>query len=81
MHHIGFHTYSYRVFMYNEFHTIEKFDDGAPFKDGPELLEFYSFDTVDVGRPRPPTAPDSLTTPSFTSPLTTCCIPLRCYIR
>ena len=54
MHHIGFHTYSYRVFMYNEFHTIEKFDDGAPFKDGPELLEFYSFDTVDVGRPRPP---------------------------
>jgi len=50
VHHIGFHTYSYRVFMYNEFHTIEKFDAGAPFANGMDLLKFYSFDTVDVGR-------------------------------
>ena len=53
VHHIGFHTYSYRVFMYNEFHTIKQFDAGAPFASGMELLKFYSFDTVDVRRPRP----------------------------
>lgn len=53
VHHIGFHTYSYRVFMYNEFHTIKQFDAGAPFASGMELLKFYSFDTVDVSRPRP----------------------------
>ena len=53
VHHIGFHTYSYRVFMYNEFHTIKQFDAGAPFASGMELLKFYSFDTVDVSRLRP----------------------------
>ena len=53
VHHIGFHTYSYRVFMYNEFHTIKQFDAGAPFASGMELLKFYSFDTVDVSRPPP----------------------------
>jgi len=50
VHHIGFHTYSYRVFMYNEFEPIKNFDAGAPFASGMELLKFYSFDTVDVAR-------------------------------
>lgn len=50
VHYIGFHTYSYRVFMYNEFHTIDKFDDSAPFTSGTELLKFYSMENVDVGR-------------------------------
>ena len=77
VHHIGFHTYSYRVFMYNEFHTIEKFDDGAPFKGGMDLLKFYSFDTVDVGRPRPP---HLIPSPRQASP-DHCCIPLPCYIH
>jgi hypothetical protein len=69
VHHIGFHTYSYRVFMYNEFHTIEKFDAGAPFANGMDLLKFYSFDTVDVGRPR--------RRHHIASP---CLTPLPCYI-
>jgi len=50
VHHIGFHTYSYRVFMYNEFHSIKHFEDDAPFSNGMELLRFYSFENVDVGR-------------------------------
>lgn len=50
MYHIGFHSYSYRVFMYNEFEPIKEFDDSAPFASGHELLKFYSFDKVDVGR-------------------------------
>ena len=50
---VGFHTYSYRVFMYNEFEPIKNFDAGAPFASGMELLKFYSFDTVDVSRLRP----------------------------
>merc|ERR1712087_929449 len=31
VYHIGFPSYSYRVFMYNEFKPIEAFDEGAPF--------------------------------------------------
>ncbi|EOD34886.1 hypothetical protein EMIHUDRAFT_363297 [Emiliania huxleyi CCMP1516] len=50
VYHIGFHSYSYRVFMYNEFEPIKEFDDSAPFASGHELLKFYSFDKVDVGR-------------------------------
>jgi len=50
VHHIAFHTYSYRVFMYNEFEPIKQFDQGAPFASGEELLKFYSFENVDVGR-------------------------------
>merc|ERR1712226_1445600 len=50
VHHIGFHTYSYRVFMYNEFRDIGTFDPGAPFASGKELLDFYSFGSVDIGR-------------------------------
>jgi ABC-type multidrug transport system ATPase subunit len=50
VHYIGFHTYSYRVFMYNEFEPIAAFDDGAPFASGAELLDFYSFSNVNVGR-------------------------------
>ena len=53
VHHIGFHTYSYRIFMYNEFEPIKNFEAGAPFASGTELLKFYSFDTVDVSRPPP----------------------------
>lgn len=49
VHYIGFHTYSYRVFMYNEFEPIDHFDAGAPFASGDELLRFYDFENVDVG--------------------------------
>jgi len=50
VHHLGFHTYSYRVFMYNEFKSIDRFDPPSPFPSGKELLEFYSFENVNVGR-------------------------------
>uniref|UniRef100_A0A7S4HE97 ABC transporter domain-containing protein n=1 Tax=Prymnesium polylepis TaxID=72548 RepID=A0A7S4HE97_9EUKA len=50
VHYLGFHTYSYRVFMWNEFHSIEAFDDGAPFRSGADLLDFYSLTDVKPAR-------------------------------
>mmetsp|Transcript_73396 Transcript_73396/g.220515 ORF Transcript_73396/g.220515 Transcript_73396/m.220515 type:complete len:243 (+) Transcript_73396:1402-2130(+) len=50
VHYLGFHTYSYRVFMWNEFHLIEAFDDGAPFRSGADLLDFYSLTDVKPAR-------------------------------
>ena len=44
---IAFHTYSFRTFMYNEFHTIKHFDSGI-FPDGQAVLEYYNMGNCDV---------------------------------
>lgn len=45
---IGFHTYSFRTFMYNEFHPIKNFDSQL-YADGDAVLKFYDMDNVNVG--------------------------------
>mmetsp|Transcript_3510 Transcript_3510/g.7377 ORF Transcript_3510/g.7377 Transcript_3510/m.7377 type:complete len:602 (-) Transcript_3510:491-2296(-) len=47
VHYLGFHTYSYRIFMWNEFHSIANFTGNSPFSSGEELLKFYSMDDAD----------------------------------
>ena len=42
-HGISFHTYSFRVFMYNEFHDFTKGQI-----DGNEVLKFYEMDDTDI---------------------------------
>lgn len=44
---LGFHTYSFRVFMWNEFHPINHFDS-QQYKDGDAVLRFYDMGKVDV---------------------------------
>jgi len=46
---VAFHTYSFRVFMFNEFDPIDTFDTQI-FPSGEAVLEFYSMENVDVGR-------------------------------
>lgn len=45
---LGFHTYSFRSFMFNEFNSIEKFDipDCAQFSNGKDVLKFYGMQDV-----------------------------------
>mmetsp|Transcript_7975 Transcript_7975/g.12645 ORF Transcript_7975/g.12645 Transcript_7975/m.12645 type:complete len:231 (-) Transcript_7975:67-759(-) len=47
---IGFHTYSWRSFMYGEFKgaVFDPLESGNPFPTGDEVLEFY--DILDVHR-------------------------------
>mmetsp|Transcript_13847 Transcript_13847/g.19217 ORF Transcript_13847/g.19217 Transcript_13847/m.19217 type:complete len:122 (-) Transcript_13847:275-640(-) len=46
---IAFHTYSFRVFMYNEFDSVDSFDSEL-FPTGQSVLHFYSMEDVDIGR-------------------------------
>ncbi|KAL1504553.1 hypothetical protein AB1Y20_010953 [Prymnesium parvum] len=43
-HYMAFHTYTFRAFMRNEFHPIEKFNDPR-FGTGDAVLAFYSITT------------------------------------
>jgi len=45
---IAFHTYTFRVFMYNEFDPIKVIVD-SNFVSGESVLKFYSMDDVVVG--------------------------------
>jgi len=45
-HYIGFHTYSFRPFMVNEFEPIKKFDS-PQFPTGRGVLQFYEMDPDD----------------------------------
>mmetsp|Transcript_6200 Transcript_6200/g.14571 ORF Transcript_6200/g.14571 Transcript_6200/m.14571 type:complete len:601 (-) Transcript_6200:406-2208(-) len=45
--HMAPHTYTFRVFMHNEFHPIKNLKS-SQFADGTDVLEFYSMDDVDV---------------------------------
>jgi ABC-type multidrug transport system ATPase subunit len=45
LHYLGFHTYSFRTFMFNEFNSIEHFDS-AMWPNGRAVLEYY--DMADV---------------------------------
>jgi len=49
---IGFHSYTFRVFMYNEFSQIDLFDPETQafgFVTGKDVLEFYDMEEVKVG--------------------------------
>mmetsp|Transcript_9644 Transcript_9644/g.18978 ORF Transcript_9644/g.18978 Transcript_9644/m.18978 type:complete len:660 (-) Transcript_9644:191-2170(-) len=48
VHYIGFHTYELRVFFYNEFSPIEKFDS-TQFPSGEAVLEFFNMEDTVVG--------------------------------
>ncbi|KAJ8612432.1 hypothetical protein CTAYLR_006585 [Chrysophaeum taylorii] len=43
----AFHTYTFRVFMHNEFNPISKFN-GPQFRDGKQVLRFYDMGNVNV---------------------------------
>mmetsp|Transcript_15619 Transcript_15619/g.51119 ORF Transcript_15619/g.51119 Transcript_15619/m.51119 type:complete len:606 (+) Transcript_15619:65-1882(+) len=43
----AFHTYTFRIFMHNEFNRISHFD-GPQFRDGHHVLRFYDMADVDV---------------------------------
>ena len=45
---MAFHSYSFRIFMFNEFHDIGAFV-GSNFQNGKQVLEFYSMGDVNVG--------------------------------
>lgn len=45
--HMAPHTYSFRVFMHNEFSSINKLNSML-YKDGPAVLDFYGMGDVDV---------------------------------
>lgn len=47
LYYIGFHTYSFEGFMYNEFNSIEKFNS-EQFANGQEVLKFYSMDDTRI---------------------------------
>ena len=44
---IAFHSYTFRIFMHNEFNPINNLDC-KPFCDGEEVLRFYDMGDVDV---------------------------------
>ena len=44
---IAFHSYAFRTFMYNEFHTISNFTGGS-FTSGDDVLAFYDMQDVVV---------------------------------
>lgn len=46
-HYQAFHTYSFRVFMWNEFNPVNRFD-GPQFLDGEDVLQFYDMGKVNV---------------------------------
>lgn len=45
---MAFHTYTFRIFMYNEFESIKSFSN-SNFKGGKDVLEFYGMGDVNVG--------------------------------
>mmetsp|Transcript_59169 Transcript_59169/g.118763 ORF Transcript_59169/g.118763 Transcript_59169/m.118763 type:complete len:607 (-) Transcript_59169:230-2050(-) len=45
--HMAPHTYTFRVFMHNEFHPIKKLDS-VFYEDGDAVLKFYGMSDVDV---------------------------------
>jgi len=45
--HLAFHTYTFRIFMHNEFNRIHDFD-GPQFHDGHDVLRFYDMNNVTV---------------------------------
>jgi len=47
LYYIGFHTYSFEGFMYNEFNSIEKFNS-QQYANGQEVLKFYSMDDTRI---------------------------------
>ena len=44
---VAFHSYTFRIFMHNEFNPINNLDC-KPFCDGEEVLRFYDMGDVDV---------------------------------
>ena len=44
---IAFHSYTFRIFMHNEFNPINNLNC-KPFCDGEEVLRFYDMGDVDV---------------------------------
>lgn len=51
-HYIAFHTYTFRVFMHNEFNPIDKFDDvqSPAWQTGKDVLKFYDMENVNVAQ-------------------------------
>lgn len=47
--HMAPHTYTFRTFMYNEFHPIKKLDS-LMYEDGDAVLKFYSMEDTKMGR-------------------------------
>ena len=47
LYYIGFHTYSFEGFMYNEFNPIEKLNS-LQWASGKEVLKFYSMDDTRI---------------------------------
>eukprot|EP00640_Fibrocapsa_japonica_P002006 CAMPEP_0113935530 /NCGR_PEP_ID=MMETSP1339-20121228/2676_1 /TAXON_ID=94617 /ORGANISM="Fibrocapsa japonica" /LENGTH=542 /DNA_ID=CAMNT_0000937729 /DNA_START=284 /DNA_END=1912 /DNA_ORIENTATION=- /assembly_acc=CAM_ASM_000762 len=47
-HWMAIHTYSFRVFMYNEFHDIDSFDS-ADMPSGDAVLKIYDMENADIG--------------------------------
>ena len=47
IYYIGFHTYSFEAFMFNEFNSIETFESDQ-FKSGKAVLQFYSMDDTKI---------------------------------
>lgn len=45
--HVSPHSYTFRVFMYNEFHPIKNLDS-ALYADGEDVLKFYSMENVNM---------------------------------
>lgn len=45
--HLAFHSYSFRVFMFNEFESIAVIE-GSNFKTGKEVLKFYSMEDTSI---------------------------------
>ncbi len=45
---LGFHSYTFRIFMHNEFDEIDTII-GSNFRSGKEVLAFYSMEDVNVG--------------------------------
>jgi len=46
---IAFHSYAFRAFMWNEFHSIESFDS-PQFPTGESVLVFYDMEDVKIGQ-------------------------------
>lgn len=48
VYYLAFHSYSFRIFIFNEFDSIQNFE-ASNFKTGKEVLNFYSMGDVNIG--------------------------------
>ena len=46
---VSFHTYSFRVFMYNEFHGLQLNPNNVQYPTGEQVLEQYEMEDTDIG--------------------------------